>query len=477
MNELNILNDQPGMPENGYLSDQLGTLEHLRQRTVLGIGKLLQSQQWNRNAYAQIMHHITQEHQTVIRDLKQLSLTGGKAEQQALIATITTRCHCLDTVMARLQTLRQTSSSQESNAVQQIILSFDATAEYLGQTLIDKNLLDRQNQVLENLIISHEHVAQWKQFVQRILIDFHQLFSFDFFFIAFSENNRLMLFFYCMGDYSAQARQHIRDNCAQQVLQGLDLPADTPFDTEIFQVLDTPRLLSDNDIDTITVKVPEYAPNLAGLLGASYASVKPVSSQERAIIRSILAVMVMVIGSSKLLSKTMEELEFHSKHDPLTGLYNRRHFDEILRYEFGRSERHQHQFSVIYIDSDDFKQINDRYGHPCGDQVLVRTGEMMRDITRKGDLVVRLGGDEFAILLPETPAEGARQLAENLRKHIYKQIFTSPNHEQFRTSISLGIATYPKDGRNAIDLLAACDMALYEAKNSGKNSIAAVDGN
>ncbi|MDX8408789.1 MAG: bifunctional diguanylate cyclase/phosphodiesterase [Mariprofundales bacterium] len=452
---------------------QLGGLEQLRERTVLSVGELLQSQQWNRNAYTQIIHHITQEHQAMIQQLEQLHLHDDDAQKQ--IAAITQRCQHLDSVMVRLQPLRNARSASESEAVKQIILSFDATANSLNQTLIDKNLLDRQNQVLENLIISHEHIAQWKQFVQRILIDFHQMFSFDFFFIAFSEDNNLTLFFYYMGSYQEKTRQHFSNNCAQQVLQGLDLPADTPYEVESFEVLNTPKSISDNELDTITVKVPEYAPNLAGLLGASYATTTPITTQERAIIRSILAVMVMVVGSSKVLSKTLAELEFHSIHDPLTGLYNRRHFDEMLRYEFGRSERHQHQFSVIYIDSDDFKQVNDGYGHPCGDQVLVQTGEMMRNITRKGDLVVRLGGDEFAILLPETAAEGAHQLAESLRKRICNHTFTSPNNEQFRTSVSIGIATYPKDGRNAIDLLAACDMALYEAKHDGKNSISAID--
>ena len=240
-------------------------------------------------------------------------------------------------------------------------------------------------------------------------------------------------------------------------------------------MLEHQRNLEGKTIETITVKVPEFAPNLAGLLGAAYASARELSPQESAVIRSILAVMVMVVGSSKALNKTLEELEFHSIHDPLTGLYNRRHFDEMLHYEFGRSERHQHQFSVIYIDSDDFKRINDSYGHPCGDQVLVQTGEIMRDLTRKGDLVVRMGGDEFAILLPETPAEGAQALAESLRRRISNHRFIAPDGTPFQTSVSLGFATYPKDGRNAKELLAACDMALYQAKEGGKNSTAGVN--
>ncbi|RMH51405.1 MAG: bifunctional diguanylate cyclase/phosphodiesterase [Zetaproteobacteria bacterium] len=453
------------------LQQQLSALDRLRETTVLHVGNLLQRQQWNRNAFSRIVALVSMEHEAIGAALERLRRRVEDGEVRREIASLQARCSRLDGAVARLQRLRNRSSDREMVAIKKIIFSFDRAAGTLNQTLIDKNLLDRQNQVLENLIISHEHVANWKQFVQRILIDFHQMFRFDFFFIAFSEENELTLFFYYMGDYPEPVKEQIDTACARRVLAGLDLPPDTPYSVERFVVIDRPRRVDPTQVETITVKVPDYAPNLAGLLGATYASTRKVSVQEQAVIRSILSVMVMVVGSSKVLSRTLAELEFHSIHDPLTGLYNRRHFDEMLRYEVDRSERHRHHFSLLFLDSDDFKQINDGFGHPCGDQVLVELGGMMRAATRMGDLVVRLGGDEFAILLPETPVEGARALAEKLRKRISHHRFTSPDGRQFQTSVSIGIAGYPRDGRNSRDLLAACDAALYRAKEGGKNSI------
>lgn len=164
------------------------------------------------------------------------------------------------------------------------------------------------------------------------------------------------------------------------------------------------------------------------------------------------------------------KLEELSIRDPLTGLYNRRKFHEFLKYEIIRAERHQHGFSVIMIDLDNFKYINDTFGHPIGDMVLKELTMMLADGLRKGDVLARLGGDEFAIILPETAAANGLQVANKLRQSLAGREFELPVGK-IHTTASFSMVSYPEDGKTEEDLYAAMDIVLYKAKLHGKNQV------
>jgi diguanylate cyclase (GGDEF)-like protein len=221
--------------------------------------------------------------------------------------------------------------------------------------------------------------------------------------------------------------------------------------------------------------MPDYAPQLAGLLGVVYASPTPLGAQELSMIRSLLSVMVMVVGSSRLLGHTLDELEYYSTHDPLTGLCNRRRFTETLDYEIDRSARHGHEFSILFLDLDNFKDINDSYGHPAGDMTLAQIGECLRGHLRKGDIAFRIGGDEFAVILPETPPAGAFTVAESLRDKLRGMRLVSPDGHQFFITASIGLVSYPRNGTDAADLIAGVDIALYHAKGMGKDEVSTLE--
>lgn len=156
--------------------------------------------------------------------------------------------------------------------------------------------------------------------------------------------------------------------------------------------------------------------------------------------------------------------------DALTGLFSRQYFRQQLIDTFYRSERYQRPFSLIMADLDDFKAINDTYGHPTGDIVLEGTGRIIADIIRHEDCAARYGGEEFMILLPETPTAKARFPAERLRRSLEGFRFQAEG-KRFSVTVSVGIAGFPENASTMDELLEKVDQALYEAKSAGKNTI------
>jgi diguanylate cyclase (GGDEF)-like protein len=156
--------------------------------------------------------------------------------------------------------------------------------------------------------------------------------------------------------------------------------------------------------------------------------------------------------------------------DDLTGLANRRRFGESLGLEVSRAERFGGSLALVLADLDDFKRVNDLYGHQVGDDVLRRFAELMRESVREFDLAVRHGGEEFAVLLPETDIEGGARLAERLAASLRARPFTSPAGEPFTVTSSFGVAAFPA-ARSAEQLMLAADRALYRAKKEGKNRV------
>lgn len=159
--------------------------------------------------------------------------------------------------------------------------------------------------------------------------------------------------------------------------------------------------------------------------------------------------------------------------DELTGLYNRRQLSDMLSNEIERAYRYSHPMSLLMIDIDHFKLVNDTYGHPIGDAVLKWLADKVRDNVRSLDHPARYGGEEFAVILTETPGSGAMTVAESLRKAIGGKPFTFMGHGGTQVSIplsiSLGIASVPNDGADEHSLIASADQALYEAKRQGRN--------
>lgn len=157
--------------------------------------------------------------------------------------------------------------------------------------------------------------------------------------------------------------------------------------------------------------------------------------------------------------------------DALTGLRNHRGLIERMDTETERAERFGHALSLLYFDIDRFKDINDTYGHEAGDAVLQQLTQLAQSTLRSIDTLGRYGGEEFVVLLPETDAEAALQAADRLRRAVKQHVFTVDAGVELRTTVSVGVATYPADGATRRTLLRSADAALYRAKRLGRNQV------
>lgn len=187
---------------------------------------------------------------------------------------------------------------------------------------------------------------------------------------------------------------------------------------------------------------------------------------------------------TRALESTLDELgranrmlERLNRMDGLTGIHNRRSFDESLDKEFRRARRDGRPLSLIIFDLDHFKDINDRYGHLVGDDCLkVVARHLLELLRRPSDLAARYGGEEFAVIAPNTDTEGARYLAETLRRRIEGETVEAGGDEDVALTLSGGVATLVPDADDQPqDLIAAADAALYSAKHAGRNRICAQD--
>lgn len=168
-------------------------------------------------------------------------------------------------------------------------------------------------------------------------------------------------------------------------------------------------------------------------------------------------------------------LERESITDPLLGIYNRRFLDRRLEEECARAQRYALPVSVLLIDIDHFKRINDTYGHPVGDLVLSFLGKLLLQAIRESDIAARYGGEEIAIIVPNTPLSSAAALAERLRQHVetHELVVThDANQSQVvRITVSVGVAGLTQDATDGQQLIQAADEALYRAKQAGRNRV------
>ncbi|MDH4098968.1 MAG: diguanylate cyclase [Nitrospirota bacterium] len=190
------------------------------------------------------------------------------------------------------------------------------------------------------------------------------------------------------------------------------------------------------------------------------------SSNVKNLLRMMAAEFAMV---AKLFS-LYEENKMLSVTDGLTKIFNNRYFQEMLARDFDRIKRYNGRLSLLLLDVDNFKSINDTYGHQQGDIILIELAQLLKKNTRKSDLVARYGGEEFVVVMPETDAERGVFLAETLRKKVAEHCFSGQGSCR-KVTVSIGISEIEDNMRDQFELIGRADQALYRAKRTGKNKV------
>jgi diguanylate cyclase (GGDEF)-like protein len=354
---------------------------------------------------------------------------------------------------------------------------FDKVAQ-LGDKLrsvaVDKDLLEFEIRLLEKFVITSEVVRDWREYISFLLVDINQVIEAYTLFSIFKVDDELF-------DLEIFWLRPPTDNCRRLMEQAVkkallrnphfaNLPA-----VEMHHHVANPQAptieLSQQQLELQTKSLIVETPKIGGIVGIGVHADIVKDATRLLVMESILSTLLNVVGSVKAIYKYTKDLEYYATRDPLTNLYNQRIFWELLGYEIKRAERHRYTFAVLVIDLDNFKSINDTYGHGFGDQFLQEFAEAVRQALRTGDVFARYGGDEFVLILPDAGEEQVRSIAERVLDNAAKMALTAPDGTRVKATVSIGVALYPDHATDAKDLFLFADNMMYKAKSEGKNRI------
>ena len=350
-------------------------------------------------------------------------------------------------------------------------------SEKLHDVAVDKDILEFEIKILNKFIITSSVVQDWQLFIKELLVDINNILDTYALLAFFQEGeNEYELDVFWRSTPSNQTRNELENLIQKQLYNQFKLATDSPavriIHHDCGSPIPLPKNLNLHDIELRTKSLFLDAPKVGGIVGIGVQSNMVMDSIYHIVLDSVLSTLLNLVGSVKAIYKYTRDLEYYATRDPLTQLHNQRMFWELLGYEVGRAQRHDYPFALMLIDMDNFKTINDHYGHAFGDMFLQQLAEALRQAVRDGDFVARYGGDEFTVLLPETTREQALTVADRIVKSVSSMGVLTPEGIKVQATVSLGLAMYPEHGKTAKDLFLVADNMMYKVKGEGKNAIA-----
>jgi diguanylate cyclase (GGDEF)-like protein len=344
----------------------------------------------------------------------------------------------------------------------------------LRDVAVDKDVLRFEIGLLEKFVITSEVVRDWGEYISRLLGEINKVMPTHVLFSVFQVDDEafdLEIFWFEMPSETTRimVERHVRNVISAERLSELSQVSLHHH----FPTVRTGRELvfDEKEVALHTKTLIVDHPKIGGIVGIGVNANVVGDDTLRLVMDSILSTMLNVVGSVKAIHKYTRDMEYYATRDPLTDLYNRRVFWELFEYEVARAQRHAYQFALLVIDLDNFKLVNDNYGHTVGDRYLQGIAHAVKSILRPGDIFARFGGDEFVLLLPETQMQAACGVAQRVLESIGAMQIASDDGVPITGSASIGLAVYPLNADNAKDLFLFADNMMYKAKQAGKQQI------
>ena len=355
-----------------------------------------------------------------------------------------------------------------------ILHEFTGFAKRIRAVAVDREVLEFELRLLEKFIITSDVVKDWKEHVMRLLLEINKVIPASTLFSLFQIDEEICdLEIFWTYAPSEEFKEHVEVIIRQKIANenprlGVAILRINHNIADNFQQLSE---VSEAEIELQTKSIILKRPHIGGVVGIGVQSELSKDAIRSLVIDGVLTTLLNVVGSIKAIYKYTKDLEYYATRDPLTNLYNQRLFWELLGYEIGRAQRHGQKFSLLVIDLDNFKNINDTHGHNIGDRFLIGLADVLRNALRDGDILARYGGDEFVVVLPEADEEQVYLVATRILEGAGAFALTAQDGAKVKATVSLGLAVYPVHAENAKDMFLFADNMMYKAKSEGKNTI------
>lgn len=354
-----------------------------------------------------------------------------------------------------------------------IFSEFNIFLKKVRETAVDRNILEFEIKILEKFLITSEVIRDWRKYILSMIKDINEVINVQVVFSLFRiSDTDFCLEFFWTNHPSQELKEFIEKlieiKCKDFYKNYCEFKAISinhtiaPSDRcEIFN----PHMLH---FETKSIILEE--PKIGGIVGVGINTKDTEDKVKILVIEGILTTLLNVIGSVKAIARYNKELEYYSTRDHITNLFNQRVFWDLLNYEVARAKRHKYKFAIVIIDLDNFKFLNDNFGHDVGDSFLAEVSEIIKKNVRLGDIVARYSGDEFTIIMPNADIDEAFSISKRLINAVEKFSFNHDN-KLITITASSGYAICPEHGEDAKELFAFADAMLFKAKSEGKNKV------